>query len=132
MIAFDSSVWIEVWKRAEVRDQIRTIVVERGGDPERIVVPAPVAFETYRWLVRHLDDEDEIDALAGTMDRHDHVAMDMHLARLAAVTSITTGLAAADATILAAARSRHAHLLTYDSDFSGIPDVTVLPRVPPA
>ena len=61
-----------------------------------------------------------------TMDRHDHVATDMQLARRTAVTSLTTGLAAADATILAAARSRRAHLLTYDSDFAGIPDVTVL------
>lgn len=128
MIAFDSSVWIEVWRDTDARDRMRTIVLERGGDPERIVVPAPVAFETYRWLVRHLDDEDEIDALAGTMDRHDHVATDMQLARRAAVTSLTTGLAAADATILAAARARRAHLLTYDTDFAGIPDVTVLER----
>jgi predicted nucleic acid-binding protein len=44
------------------------------------------------------------------------------------LTAAATGLAAADATILTATRSRHATLLTFDSDFAGIPDVVVLER----
>jgi predicted nucleic acid-binding protein len=128
VIALDSSVWIEMWRSDDVRQQVRREIERRQGDPARIVVPATVAYETHRWLIRSYDDEDVIDSIAGSMDRHDHVAIDSTLARRAAVTSVTTGLAAADATILAAARSRHAHLLTFDSDFEGIPDVTVLPR----
>jgi predicted nucleic acid-binding protein len=128
VIALDSSAWIEAWERPEARAKILAAIVEHGGDPSRIVVPATVVFETYRWLLRHHDDEDEIDTLAASLEQQDHVAIDHDLARRAAVTSITTGLAAADATILAAARSRHAMLLTYDADFAGIPDVVVLER----
>lgn len=126
MIALDSSVWIQTWKREEVAARVRGEILARGGDPERVVVPATVAFETYRWLIRHLDDEDRIDAIASSLDRHDRVAIDPDVARRAALTSVTTGLAAADATILAASRARHATLLTFDADFAGIGDVVVL------
>lgn len=128
MIALDSSVWIERWRRPALAAKIDAAVIERGGDLHRIVVPATVAFETQRWLIRNVEDERVIDALAALLDRHDRVAIDASLARLGALTSVTTGLAHADAMILAAARSRHATLLTYDSDFEGIPDVVVLQR----
>lgn len=128
MIALDSSVWIEMWKDGRVRDRVEAEVRGRGGDPDRVIVPATVAFETQRWLIREFDDEDLIDTIAGSMDRHQQVVIDARLARHAALTAITTGLAHADATILASARSRRAHLLTYDTDFAGIPDVTVLER----
>ncbi len=128
MIALDSSVWIEMWLDDGCRDTIRAQIAERGGDPGRIVVPATVVHETYRWLLRNIPDERIVFETANGLAQHDQVAIDLTVARRAAFTSIATGLAAADATILAAARSRHAHLLTFDSDFEGIPDVTVLSR----
>lgn len=128
MIAYDSSVWIERWRRDAVGEEVDGRVRDLGGDPMRIVVPAPVVFETYRWLMRHVDDERAVAERAMAIERHDVVPVDAWLARRAAITGIATGLAAADATILAATRARHATLLTYDSDFIGIPDVVVLER----
>lgn len=128
MIALDSSVWIEVWTDDACRARIQSEVLERGGDPARIVVPATVVHETYRWLLRNIDDERIVGLTANALAQHDQVSIDDTLARRAAHTSVTTGLAAADATILAAARSRHATLLTFDSGFEGTPDVVVLER----
>ncbi|MCW2920272.1 MAG: hypothetical protein JWL76_146 [Thermoleophilia bacterium] len=127
-VALDSSVWIEVWKRPQARELVDATVAELGGDGTRLVVPAPVVFETQRWLIRNVEDERVIDGLAALVDEHEQVPIDASIARLAALTSVTTGLAHADATILAAARSRHVPLLTFDRDFDGIPDVTLLPR----
>lgn len=128
MIAYDSSVWIDRWTNPGLGESIDAIVRARGGDPARIVVPATVVYETERWLIRNVEDERLVDTLSALLDRHDHVSIDASLARAAALTSVTTGLAAADATILAATRSRHATLLTFDPDFAGIPDVVVLDR----
>ena len=128
MIAFDSSVWIELWRDPACLGQVRAAAREHGGDPDQVIVPATAAYETQRWLIRNVDGEALIAALSATMDEHLHVGIDVELARRAAVVSIATGLAAADATILAAARSRQATLLTFDADFAGIPDVIVLER----
>ncbi len=128
MIALDSSVWIERWSVAGAADRIVDEIRSRGGDPRRIVVPATVVFEAERWLIRHVDDEMKIDECSAMLSKHDTVPIDASLARLAAFTSVTTGLAAADATILAAARSRNAMLLTFDADFAEIPDAVVLAR----
>ena len=127
-IALDSSVWIETWKSSRAAQAVLEQVEQLGGDPDRFVVPATVVHETYRWLLRNEEQDQRVAEHAAVLEPHDHVSIDAHLARRAAVTSVTTGLAHADATILAATRSRHAHLLTYDSDFEGIPDVTVLAR----
>jgi predicted nucleic acid-binding protein len=125
-VALDSSVWIELWKRPDARERIDAAIEHHGGDVTRIVVPSTVVFETQRWLIRHVEQEHVIDGLAALVDEHELVPVDASIARLAALTSVTTGLAHADATILAATRSRHAHLLTFDADFAGLPDVTVL------
>ncbi len=128
MIALDTSVWVELWERPGSYDEVAAAIRDNGGDPERVVVPTTVIFETYRWMIRNGEPEDQMDLLAGSMNEHEVVDLDSRLARTAAFTSVTTGLAAADATILATARSRRARLLTYDGDFAGIPDVTVLTR----
>lgn len=128
MITLDSSVWIERWAHPTIGERIVREIVSRGGDPDRIIVPATVVFETERWLLRRLDDELLIDEYSAMLANHDVVPLDDSLARFAALTSVTTGLAAADATILAATRSRRATLLTFDADFAGIPDVVVLER----
>ncbi len=128
MIALDTSVWIELWEQPWRYDEVASAIRSHDGDPDRVVVPATVIFESYRWMIRNGETEDQMDLLAGSMSEHEVVELDARLARTAAFMSITTGLAAADATILATARSRHAHLLTYDTDFAGIPDVTVLSR----
>lgn len=128
MIALDSSAWIEAWAVDGALARIRSEIEARGGDVNRIVVPATVVFEVCKYLIRQLDDEDEIAALMSSLEQHDRVAIDHSLAQRAALTSVTTGLAHADAMILAAARSRHATLLTFDADFAGIPDAVVLER----
>lgn len=128
MIALDSNVWIERWSTPGAGATIVREVLARGGDPNRIVVPAIVVFETERWLLRNVDDDAAIDELSAMLATHDLVPVDDTLARHAALVSVSTRLAAADATILAATRSRNATLLTYDADFAGIPDVVVLER----
>lgn len=128
MIGLDSSVWIEFFKAPDLWPSLEREVLDRGGDPERLVVPATVAFETQRWLIRTVEDEGIVDALSALLDQHDQVAIDARIARRAALTSITTGLAAADATILAATRSRFATLLTFDRDFEGLEGAVVLDR----
>ncbi len=128
MIALDSSVWIESWFDDAARARVGREIRRLGGDPEQVVVPVTVIYETCRWLIRHLGDEDVIDTLMASLRQHDLVGIDDRVAQRAALTSITTGLAHADAMILAAARTRHATLLTFDTDFEGIADVVVLPR----
>jgi predicted nucleic acid-binding protein len=127
-VVLDSSAWIERWKRPELHRRIDDAIAQHAAADELLLVPATVVFETQRWLVRNVEQEHLVNGLAALVDQHELVPIDAHLARLAALTSVTTGLAHADATILAAARSRRAHLLTFDEDFAGIPDVTVLER----
>ena len=128
MIVLDSSVWIEGWKDASSVEVVDAQIHRLGGDPEQLLVPVTVVYETTRWLIRNLDHESDVAEHAASLDRHESIPIDAVLARGAALISVTTGLAAADATILAAARSRHAHLLTNDEDFAGIPNVTVVER----
>jgi predicted nucleic acid-binding protein len=128
VIALDSSAWIERWVRPGASERILREIRGRGGDPARLVVPATVVFETERWLIRSLESEQLVDEYSAMLSQHDLVPIDDTLARYAALTSVATGLAHADAMILAAARSRHATLLTFDTDFAGIPDVVVLDR----
>jgi uncharacterized protein len=126
VIVLDSSVWIERWRRPDARAGVDAALQALGMSEDPLLVPATVVFETRRWLIRNVDDVQRVDAISALLDAYESVPMDASIARLAALTSVTTGLAHADATILASARSRHATLLTYDTDFAGIADVLVL------
>lgn len=124
-VCLDTSCWIERFQfESAQRDQ--DTLLRNLGVTDPVVVPATVLFEVRRWGRRSGFPEHVVETMTMTVESMDFVAMDATIASRTADTTITSGLAFADASILATARYRFATLLTYDQDFTGLPGVIVL------
>jgi toxin FitB len=95
--------------------------------PESVWLPTIVVCEVYKKLLRERRNDVAAWFLSHAFGYHERlVDIDVELAECAARISLETKLAMADAMIYAAAKTRRAHLVTADSHFAELENVTVL------
>jgi len=119
----DSSGWIEFFTDGPLSDSYAA----RLRNMPAIVTPVIVLYEVYKRLKRDLSEDDAVVAISA-MQRTRIAPITSELALTAADLSLEHGLAMADALILATARLFRAELVTSDSDFENVPNVTYLPK----
>ncbi len=117
----DSSVWIEHLADGARAEACRTVL----ADEARVVTPAQVLYEVYRWTRRHCGESVAMEVV-GHMEYTRLVPADVTVAIVAVDLSLDHGLSAADALIYATARLAPAELVTVDGDFRGLPGVTLI------
>ena len=117
MNVVDSSGWIEYFNDGPNASAFASTI----RDLERLVVPTITMYEVYKRRAG-IDKQDAADAIGGMMQGR-VVELDAVLAIEAATLSAETGLAMADAIILATARAHDAELWTQDAHFEGLPGV---------
>ena len=121
MKVIDSSVWLEL-----VTDgPLAVRCCEHLADLAEVVTPTVVLLEVYRVLRRQGRERAALRTV-GEMEYTRFVAVDTHVAITAADLSIDHGLAAVDALIYATARLEGCELVTADTDFRGLPGVTLI------
>ena len=120
MIVLDSSGWLEYFVEGPFADQYAA----RLRHPRQILTPTVALYEVYKWIKRERSEEQALAAVA-TMQQTKVVPLSDEIALTAADLSLANRLAMADAIMLATARANAAELLTSDSDFAGIPGVTL-------
>jgi predicted nucleic acid-binding protein len=117
----DSSVWLEL-----VTDgPLAVRCSEHLADLAEVVTPSVVLLEVYRVLRRQGRERAALRTV-GEMEYTRFVAVDTHVAITAADLSIDHGLAVVDALIYATARLEGCELVTADTDFRGLPGVTLI------
>jgi predicted nucleic acid-binding protein len=116
--AIDSSVWLEYFAAGPLAGKIEPELANR----DRLVTPAVVVYEVYRWLLAHRGEEDAAFA-AALLQQTRVVPLDETLARQAAEIAVDRKLAMADALIYATAQAHDATLVTMDADFADLPGV---------
>lgn len=121
-ITLDTSCWVEVLRGSALGDES----LARAHAASSIVVPATCIYEIRRWMISTGTDEGRALTVLGYLGQQDVRALTASLAERAAVITMTTGLAFADASILATARAADAPLITLDADFAGLPGVTAV------
>lgn len=118
MNVVDSSAWLEYFadgpNAAEFAHAVET--------PEHLVVPALTVYEVYKRICQIRDESAALEAV-GVMLQGRVVDLSATLAIESARLSLASGLAMADAVILATARAEEAVVWTQDSHFEGIPGV---------
>ena len=125
MIVLDSSGWIEFFADGPYSEEFAA----RLRHPRNIIVPTIAIYEVYKWLKRERSEDHALDAVA-TMKKAAVVNLTEEVALVAADLSLSDGLAMADAMMLAFARVNRAELFTTDSDFEGVPGVTLFLKKP--
>ncbi len=125
MIVVDSSGWVEFFTDGSLSHAY----AQRLRQLATVVTPVIVLYEVYKRLKRDLSEDDALVA-AAAMQQTQVVPVTSEIALTAADLSLEHGLAMADAMILATARLYRAELVTSDSDFERIPDVTYLAKPP--
>lgn len=123
MIVLDSSGWLEFFADGPFADEYRL----RLKQPSKVLTPTVALYEVYKWIKRERSEEEALAAVA-TMQKTRIVPLTDEVALAAADVSLANRLAMADAIMLATARAHNAELLTGDSDFAGIPGVTVFAK----
>ena len=123
MIVLDSSGWLEFFADGPFADEYAA----RLKQPQKILTPTIALYEVYKWIKRERSEEEALAAVA-TMQKTRVVPLTDELALSAADLSLANRLAMADAVMLATARAYSAELLTSDSDFAGLPGVTVFAK----
>jgi toxin FitB len=118
MNVVDSSAWLEYFADGPNADDFAPAV----EDTERLLVPTLVLFEVFKKFLRLRSEEDAFKATV-VMQQGTVVDLNASLALTAAKLSHESGLALADASILATARAHRATLWTQDSDFEGMEGV---------
>lgn len=119
----DTCGWIEWLTDGPLADGFAPYLAQ----PDRLVVPAVVQFELYRWLCRERDEAFAMDVI-GVTEQGKVRALDTPLVLFAADLAARHNLAMADAMIYACARSEGVELVTSDAHFKGLPGVTYLPK----
>jgi len=117
----DSSGWIEFLGDGPLADRFAPYF-ERE---ERLIVPAIVLYEVYKKLLSERGST-AADRFLSAALRSRMVPIDERLALLAARISLDRRLAMADAMIYSAALTAGAHLVTSDSHFQGLAEVTII------
>ena len=121
MIVVDSSGWIECANRGPNTQAFAPAILAT----EQLVVPTIVMYEVAK-VLRRFDEKAALTTL-GVMLRSNVVDLDASGAVHAAAVSAETGLAMADAIILATARAHRAELWTMDAHFEGLPGARYIP-----
>ena len=123
MKAIDSSIWLEYFAAGPLADRLEPELAHR----ERLLTPAVVLYEVYRWLLAHRSEEEAAFG-AGLLQQTRVVPLDETLARRAAEVAVDCRLAMADALIYATARAHGATLVTCDGHFAELPGVEYHPK----
>jgi toxin FitB len=123
----DSSGWLEFFADGPLAEAYSTHL----ADLSRVLTPAVVVYEVYKWLKRERSDEDALLAVAQIL-KTQVVPVTTTLALTAADLSLERGLAMADALVYATALAKEAELITSDADFAALSGVTFLPKPPSA
>ena len=117
MIVVDSSGWIEYFSAGANAARFAGPI----EDPPSLAVPTIVLYEVHKWTARF--NEPLANAALTAMLQAHLIELSASLAIQGAKLSAETGLAMADAIILATARAHDATLWTQDAHFEGIPGV---------
>ncbi len=117
----DSSGWIEFLADGPLAAAFAPYL----SPPEEILTPVAILYEVYRWARREGGDPAAMEAVA-QLEQTRLVPADHTVAIVAAELSSDRGLAAADAFIYATARLEGCELVTADTDFRGLPGVTLI------
>jgi len=117
----DSSGWLEYLADRPLAAAFAPYI--EGRDP--LLVSAIEIYEIYKIIRRDLSEVRALEAVSA-LRRAMVVPLDESLALDAADASLANGLAMADAIVYATARRHAATLVTADSDFEGLPGVTVI------
>jgi predicted nucleic acid-binding protein len=117
----DSSGWVEFIGDGPLAEKFAPYF-ERE---EHLLVPAIVLYEVYKKLLS-AQGSTAADRFLSAALRARFVPIDERLALLAARISLDRRLAMADAMIYATALTAGAHLITSDSHFQGLAEVTVI------
>jgi predicted nucleic acid-binding protein len=117
----DSSGWFEYLGDGPQSDAFGAYL----NDYSRLVVPSIVFYEVNKKLLSTGNDH-ALRRFVSHAFRSIQVPLDFELAAAAAKVSVEHRLAMADAMIYAVAQAFSAELVTADSDFRGLPGVTIL------
>ncbi|MRR13389.1 type II toxin-antitoxin system VapC family toxin [bacterium] len=123
MNVVDSSAWLEYFGDGPNAPEFASVIEA----PEGLVVPTLTVFEVFKRTCQIADEASALDAIAVIL-QGEVVDLSSALSLDAARISLDTGLAMADAIILATARSREAVLWTQDAHFEGIAGVEYRPK----
>lgn len=118
MNVVDSSAWLEYFGDGPNAREFAA-AIESNGD---LVVPSLTIFEVFKRTHQISDETTALDAVALMMQGR-VVDLTSALALAAATLSLESGLAMADAIILATARAEDAVLWTQDAHFDGLDGV---------
>jgi len=123
LIVLDSSGWIEFFADGPYAEEF----ARRLRQPSNVITPTVAIYEVYKWIKRERSEDDALAAVA-TMKKTTVADLTEEIALTAADLSLAHGLAMADAMMLAFARQNRTELITTDSGFDGINDVTLFPK----
>ncbi|MFA5844808.1 MAG: type II toxin-antitoxin system VapC family toxin [Coriobacteriia bacterium] len=118
MNVVDSSAWLEYFGDAPNASEFSAVI----ESPEESVVPSLALFEVFKRTCQLAGEAKALEAV-GAMLQGRVVELSSTLALDAARLSLATGLAMADAIILATARAENAVLWTQDAHFKGMEGV---------
>ena len=121
MILVDSSGWIEYLAARPKADKFAPYI--EGDEP--LVTSVIQVYEIYKVVRRDISEERAIESISALRaTRIEPLAESLALE--AADIALEHGLAMADAIIFATARKHDAEIITADSDFDGLPGVTLI------
>ncbi len=121
MILVDSSGWIEYLAARPKADKFAPYI--EGGEP--LLTSVIQVYEIYKVVRRDISEERAIESISALhATRIESLAESLALE--AADIALEHGLAMADAIIFATARKHDAEIITADSDFDGLPGVTLI------
>lgn len=123
MNVVDSSAWLEYFGDGPNASEFASAI----EDPDRLVVPTLTLFEVFKRTCQIADETAALDAVA-VMMQGTVVELTSSLSLNAARLSLDSGLAMADAIILASARMQEAVIWTQDSHFEGMDGVEYRPK----
>ena len=123
MILVDSSGWIEYLAARPKADEFALYI--EGDEP--LVTSVIQVYEIYKVIRRDISEERAIESVAALRGTTIEPLAES-LALEAADVSMEHGLAMADAIIFATASRHSAELVTADTDFEGLPGVTLIGR----
>jgi predicted nucleic acid-binding protein len=124
MNVVDSSAWLEYFGDGPNASEFAPAI----ENLDELVVPALALYEVFKRTHQIADESVALDA-AAVMMQGKVVELDAMLALDAARLSLDTGLAMADAVILATAHADGAVLWTQDAHFDGLESVEFRPKV---
>jgi len=123
MIIVDSCGWLEWFTDSKLANNYEKFL----ADQDNILMPAIILYEVYKILKREVGEEKALLA-AGYMKNSSVIPLDETLALAAADVALQEGLAMADATIVAAARSNNCKIITSDADLKDQSEVVYIPK----